>query len=100
MMRGNHTNNYAEAGMRRNSLWQGEGIQLDSDVSVCNGDNGKFAKPFHGPFRIVELTHTNASVRPVDNPPENPVFVYLDRVRHCPEELPSGETWFGTTKKR
>ena len=64
------------------------------------GKNWKFAKPFHGPFRILELTHTNASVRRVDKPQEHSIFVSLDRVRHCPEELPSGETWFGTTKKR
>ena len=69
------------------------------------GKNWKFAKPFHGPFRILALTHTNASVRRVDKPQEHPIFVSLDRVRHSPEELPSGETWFGetwfgTTKKR
>ena len=34
--------------------------------SAVQGKTRKFARPFHGPYRILELTPTNASVRPVD----------------------------------
>ena len=57
------------------------------------GKAWKFARPFHGPFRILELTPTNASVRLVDRPQDTPIFVSLDRVRRCPEEIPNGKTW-------
>ena len=59
------------------------------------GKAWKFARPFHGPYRILELTLTNASVHLVDKPQNIPIFVSLDRVRRCPKEIPDGETWSG-----
>ena len=61
--------------------------------------NRKFARPFHGPYRILDLTPTNASVRPVDRPEEVPIFISLDRVRKCPPEIPD-QSWLGPTKKK
>ena len=61
--------------------------------------NRKFARPFHGPYRILDLTPTNASVRPVDRPVEVPIFISLDRVRKCPPEIPD-QSWLGPTKKK
>ena len=46
------------------------------------GKAHKFARPFHGPYRVLEVTTNNA-----------PIFVALERIRHCPEEIPEGETW-------
>ena len=34
-------------------------------------------------------------VRLVDKPQDAPIFVSLDRVRHCPKEIADGETWSG-----
>ena len=47
----------------------------------------KFARPFHGPYRILELTPNDARLTPVDKPQEEPVFVALDRLRKYPDEL-------------
>ena len=47
----------------------------------------KFARLFHGPYRILELTPNDAHLTPVDKPQEEPVFVALDRLRKCPDEL-------------
>ena len=71
----------------------------------CVGDRvfgkaWKFARPFHGPYRILELTPANASVRLVDRPQDQPIFVSLDRIRRCPEEIPDDETWSGKRRRR
>ena len=51
------------------------------------GETGKFARPFHGPFRIIELESNTVKIRRVDRPGEEPILVALDRLRRCPEEL-------------
>ena len=40
----------------------------------------KFARPFHGPYRITAVHNTGIEVRPVDGPQENAIRVALDRV--------------------
>ena len=32
-------------------------------------------------------------VVPMDKPHNSPIFVALDRVRHCPDELPPDQSW-------
>ena len=59
------------------------------------GSTWKFARPFHGPFRVICLTPTNAEVRLVDEPKSESIFVSLDRVRRCHEELPD-KSWRGS----
>ena len=57
------------------------------------------ARPFHGPFRVLAVTPTNAEVRLVDNPKAASIFVALDRVRLCfPEQ--GNETWTGKSKRK
>ena len=58
------------------------------------GKARKLALPPHGPYRILEITPTGASIRPVDCPDERPILVNLDRVTRCPDELPN-VTWLG-----
>ena len=52
------------------------------------GKTRKFARPFHGPYRVLEVFEQGVSVRPIDDPRANPIRVSLDRVRRCPEEMP------------
>ena len=58
------------------------------------GKARKLALPHHGPYHILEITPTGASVQPVDCPDEHPILVNLDRVTRCPDELPD-VTWLG-----
>ena len=59
----------------------------------------KLARPFHGPFRVLTVTPTNAEVRLVDDPKAAPIFVALDRVRQC--YLEQGDvTWTSKSKRR
>ena len=41
----------------------------------------KFARPFHGPFRVVEVWETGLTVQPVDKPDEKTIRVTFNRVR-------------------
>ena len=59
------------------------------------GKTWKFARPFHGPFRVLSLTPTNAEVRLIDEPRSDSMFVSLSRVRPCYEELPD-TSWRGS----
>ena len=45
------------------------------------GNAWKFARPSHGPYRIVALTPTNAEVKLVDKPAKASIFVALSRLR-------------------
>ena len=48
----------------------------------------KFARPYHGPFRIVDLNANTAKIRRVDWPEEEAILVSLERLRRCPLEAP------------
>lgn len=60
--------------------------------SEKTGEARKLARPFHGPYRVTELSSTNAYIRRVDRPQDDPVFVSLQRLRRCPDEIPD-EFW-------
>ena len=65
-------------------------------------DSGKLRKlalPYHGPYRVLDITTNGVSVRPVDHPDQEPIRVNLDRVTKCPDELPD-ISWLGNTHKR
>ena len=66
---------------------------------AIQGKAWKFSRPYHGPYRILELTDKNAKVCPVDQPQATPTFVSLDRIRHCPDDLPD-VSWLGKTQRR
>ena len=51
------------------------------------GHARKFARAFHGPYRIVELTSCNAKIQRVDRPEDDTILVALERLRRCPEEV-------------
>ena len=53
------------------------------------GAKRKFARPFHGPYRLVEVGTNTAKIRPVDRPAEEPILVALNR---CPDEV--GDTFW------
>ncbi len=51
--------------------------------SDIQGKDRKLPRPYHGPYRVLNVTHMNAKVVPVDHPRDLPIFVSLSRVRHC-----------------
>ena len=70
-------------------------VYMPKDVS---GKTWKFARPYHGPFRVVSITPTNAEVQLIDGTDPS-IFVAIDRLRKCyPEQLDT--SWVGGKKKR
>ena len=59
----------------------------------------KLVRPFHGPYRVLNLTPNNVEVVLVDKPRESSIFIALDRVRLCYGEL-GDESWTGHKKRR
>ena len=51
----------------------------------------KFARPFYGPYRVVEILETGLVVRPVDRPEGETMRVACNRVRRC--LVPGKEFW-------
>lgn len=47
----------------------------------------KFARPFHGLYRIITMFETGVEVRPVDRPQAPTIRVAFNRVRRCPQEI-------------
>lgn len=62
--------------------------------SALRGKAWKFARPYYGPYKILSLTPTNAEVQLVDHPNKESLFVALDRVKPCYDEIQS-EVWLG-----
>ena len=52
----------------------------------------KFARPYHGPFRVMEMDVNIAKIRRVDKSEEDAILVAVDRLRRCPSEV-SNEFW-------
>ena len=71
-------------------------VYMPTDVT---GKERKLARPYHGPYRIVTLTPTNAEVKLVDSVDDPSIFVALDRLRHCYPEIPD-TSWTGRRKTR
>ena len=67
--------------------------------SELQGKTWKFARPYHGPFRVLNVTPTNAEVRLVDDPKSDSMFVSLTRVRPCHDELPD-TSWRGSIPRK
>ena len=65
----------------------------------ATGKTAKLARPYFGPYRVLNLTPTNVEVRLIDKPDNPSIFVSLDRVRPCYSELPN-RSWSGHTSKR
>ena len=56
--------------------------------STKTGKAYKFAKPFHGPYRILTLHEGGADVVLIERPKEASIRVPFERLRVCPEEIP------------
>jgi len=51
--------------------------------SEIQGKEWKLASPFHGPYRVIQVTSTNAEVCLIDPPKSDSIFVALEHLRRC-----------------
>ena len=70
-------------------------VYMPGDVT---GKNWKLARPYHGPFRILSLTPTNAEVQLIEKPGDPSLFVALSRLRRCYPEM-TDASWTGRKKR-
>ena len=63
------------------------------------GKARKVARPYYGPYRVLQVTPSNVQVRLVDKPTAQAIFVSLDRVRRCYPEL-KNVSWSGRVERR
>ena len=71
-------------------------VYMSGDVS---GKKWKIARPYHGSYRILSITPTNAEVQLIKNPGEPSLFVALSQLRRCYPELPD-TSWTGPSKRK
>lgn len=71
-------------------------VFMPKDVA---GKERKLARPYHGPYRVLSLTSTNAEVQLIEHPEYAPIFVAMDRLRKCYPELPD-VSWTGRRQRR
>ena len=55
----------------------------------------KLSRPWHGPYRIVQVTGTGVMCTKVYYPQEGELHVHQSRVCLCPHEFPVGFYWYG-----
>ena len=55
----------------------------------------KFAKPFAGPYRIVDVYNNGAEVQLISRPQSESIRVAFNHIRRCPNEIPGSD---GTAK--
>ena len=67
--------------------------------SETTGKQRNLSLPYHGPYRVIDVTDNNVSVRPVDKPDESPMLVNMERVTKCSDALPN-ILWLGPRSRR
>ena len=55
--------------------------------AMKQGKAHKFARPYQGPYRVVELYANGADICPVDRPQQSTIRVSLNWLRKCPSEI-------------
>ena len=75
-------------------------IKVDDLVMLKVEPRFKLDRTYKGPYRVMEVTSTNAVIRPVHDPLAEPWNVSLQRLSKCSVELAAGIPWFGHGKSR
>ena len=68
---------------RRSS--KGKNVRRSKELDLKVRD--RVARPYFGPYRVLNVTQSNVEVRLVDKPTKLSIFVFLDRVRVCNPKL-------------
>lgn len=87
-----HQKKFYDQRARKPTIRVGDRVFLFMPAATT-GKTHKFARPFHGPYRVLEVTNSNAKIVPVDKTQSTPIFVSVSRLRHCVREIPDGEVW-------
>ena len=62
------------------------------------GKNRRLTRPYHGPYRVISVTQTNAEVQLIEHPSAPSIFVAIGRLHKCyPEQ--TDDCWMGHKKR-
>ena len=87
-----------DRGVKQSPFREGDRVFLHKPAEQT-GEARKLARPFHGPYRLLEVGLNTAKITPVNHPEEQPLLVSLTRLRRCPAEIPDGEFWPSTRRR-
>ena len=59
------------------------------------GKQQKLARPWHGPYHVVEKRDPDLTVVSVYFPQKGRIQIHQSRVTPCPDNLPAGFYWYG-----
>ena len=69
---------------------------MPRDVS---GKKWKIARPYHGPYRILSVTPTNAKVQLIKHPTDPSLFVAISQLQRCYPEM-ADTSWTGPKRHK
>ena len=81
-----------DRGTKQPPFREGERVFLHKPAEQT-GEARKLARPFHGPYRLLEVGPNTAKITPVNRPEEEPLLVSLARLRRCPQEVAEDQFW-------
>ena len=70
-------------------------VKVGDAVFVKVQPKFKLDHNYHGPYRVYEVTETNAKVKPVNNPNVEERTVSLQHVSKCKDGFLMDQSWFG-----
>ena len=85
-----HQKKYYDQKARMDKFLPGDQVFVHMP-SARSGPAWKLARPFHGPFHVLDTFNNGVEVRPVDQPNDKPIRVALQRIRRCPIEMPDDQ---------
>ena len=68
-----------DSGVREPAFRAGERVFLHKPAEQT-GERRKFARPYHGPYRVIEMATNTAKITRIDHPEEDPLLVSLARL--------------------
>ena len=81
-----------------NKVRKGDRVMVFMPIET-QGRDRKLARPYHGPYRVLNATPTNVEVSLIDKPNDPSIFISLDRVTPCYPEL--GDcSWTGRKRRK
>ena len=63
-----------------------------------SGKMRKLSRPWHGPYRVLEVTTTGVLAQRVYTSKSDPIRVHLHRVSKCHPNFPAGYYWYGDSR--
>ena len=75
-------------------------INVGDRVTLQEQPKFKLDRTYQGPYRVYEVTDTNAKIKPVTEPDGKARFVSLQKISKCKTSFPPDKVWLGRNKAK